>query len=265
MNSSETLHNLFDLSGKHALVTGAGGGIGLAICKGFSANGANVACLDIDTHIAQSAVDAVHRYGGEAIPVVCDVSHPDEITRSVDSTIERFGKLDILVNLAGRGLLKPATDISLQEWDHVIQVFLHSTFLFCQAVGKHMLNRGTGSIINMSSIASLVALGRGVAPYSAAKAGINALTPELAIEWAKKGVRVNAIAPCHILTAPLQDQLDDPATDAEQLMGSWTEKIPIGRLGTPEEIVGPAVFLASDASSLVTGHILAVDGGYTAH
>jgi NAD(P)-dependent dehydrogenase (short-subunit alcohol dehydrogenase family) len=171
--------------------------------------------------------------------------------------------LDILVNLAGRGSLKSATEVSLEEWDHIMNVFLRSTFLFCQAVGKHMIQRGSGSIINISSIASLVALGRGVAPYSAAKAGINALTRELAVEWARKGVRVNAIAPCRILTTPLQDQLDDPATDAEALMASWTDNIPIGRLGKPEEIVGPVIFLASSASSLVTGHILTVDGGYT--
>ena len=254
---------LFDLNGKHALITGAGGGIGTALCRGFAACGARIACLDINDHIARSAVNAVEQCGAEGIPVVCDVSQPDQVKQSVEATIERFGQLDILVNLAGRGILKPATEISLQEWEHVINVFLRSTFLFCQAVGKHMIERGAGSIINISSIASLVALGRGVAPYSAAKAGINALTRELAVEWARNGVRVNAIAPCRIRTAPLQDQLNAPATDAEELMASWTDNIPIGRLGEPEEIVGPAIFLASSASSLVTGHVLAVDGGYT--
>ncbi len=263
MSEMEDPAKLFDLSGKHALITGAGGGIGTALCRGFAASGAKIACLDIDAHIARSAVDAVKQCGAEGIPVVCDVSEPDQVKRSVEATIEKFGRLDILVNLAGRGLLKPATEISLPEWDHVINVFLRSTFLFCQAVGKHMVERGAGSIINVSSIASLVAMGRGIAPYSAAKAGINALTRELAVEWARKGVRVNAIAPCRILTAPLQDQLDDPATDSEELMAGWTDSIPMGRLGIPEEIVGPAIFLASNASSLVTGHVLAVDGGYT--
>ena len=263
MSETEDLARLFDLNGKHALITGAGGGIGMALCRGFAVSGAKVACLDINAQIAQSAVNVVEQGGSEGIPVVCDVSHPEQVQQSVQATIEQFGHLDILINLAGRGILKPATEISLQEWDDVIDVFLRGTFLFCQAVGKHMVERGVGSIINVSSIASLVALGRGVAPYSAAKAGINALTRELAVEWAGKGVRVNAIAPCRILTAPLQDQLNDPATDAEALMAGWTDSIPIGRLGNPEEIVGPAIFLASSASSLVTGHILTVDGGYT--
>ena len=256
--------NLFDLSGKRALVTGAAGGIGMAICRGFAAHGCHVACLDLAAPLAQSATDAIGRYNVDAIPVVCDVSQPEQIRQAAESTIDQFGHLDILVNLAGRGILKPTTEVSLPEWESVINVFLRSTFLFCQAVGRHMISRGTGSIINISSVASLVAMGRGVAPYSAAKAGVNALTRELAVEWSEKGVRVNAIAPCHILTAPLQDQLDDPATDAGQLMASWTGKIPLGRLGKPEELTGPAIFLASDASSLITGHVLAADGGYTA-
>ena len=254
---------LFDLSGKQAIITGAGGGLGTALCRGFAACGARIACLDINFDIAASAVRAAEQCGGEGIPVVCDVSQPDQIKQCIQTTLEAFGHVDILVNLAGRGILTPATEISLQQSDHVINVFLRSTFLFCQAVGKHMIERGTGSIINVSSIASLVALGCGVAPYSAAKAGINALTRELAVEWARKGVRVNAIAPCRILTPPLQEQLDDPSTDSEELMANWTDSIPIGRLGRPEEIVGPAIFLASSASSLVTGHVLAVDGGYT--
>ena len=254
---------LFDLTGKHALITGAGGGIGTALCRGFASYGAKIACLDISARIAQSAVSVVEQGGSEGIPIVCDVSDPDQIEQSVEATITEFGELDILINLAGRGLLKPATEISRLEWDHVINVFLRSTFLFCQAAGRHMIERSEGSIVNISSIASLVALGRGVAPYSAAKAGINALTRELAIEWARQGVRVNAIAPCRILTAPLQDLLNDPTTDAEALMASWTDEMPIGRLGKPEEIVGPAIFLASNAASLVTGHVLTVDGGYT--
>ena len=254
---------LFDLRGRQVLITGAGGGIGTALCRGFATSGAKIACLDVDADAARLAVESVEQCGAEGLPVVCDISQPDQVEQAVEATTEQMGHLDVLVNLGGRGLLKPATEISLQEWDHVINVFLRSTFLFCQAVGAHMIERGAGSIINISSIASLVALGRGVAPYSAAKAGINALTRELAVEWATKGVRVNAIAPCRILTAPLQDQLDDPANDAEELMAGWTENIPIGRLGKPEELVGPAIFLASAASSLVTGHVLTVDGGYT--
>lgn len=254
---------LFSLGGKTALVTGAGGGLGSVLCRGFACAGAKVACLDADAQRAESVVESLERAGSEAIPVICDVTEPELVDNSVERVVAAFGQLDILVNLAGRGILKPAMEISLEEWDDVVNVFLRSTFQFCQTVGRHMVERASGSIINISSVASLVALGCGVAPYSAAKAGINALTRELAIEWARNGVRVNAIAPCRVLTAPLQDLLDDPANDAEQLLSEWTGSMPIGRLGQPEEIVGPAVFLASNASSLVTGHILTVDGGFT--
>lgn len=255
--------NLFDLSGRHALVTGAGGGIGTAICRGFAAHGASVACLDVVQGAAESAADAVRDQESRGFPIVCDVTRPEQVSCSVARVLDEFGSLDILVNLAGRGMLKPAADIALEEWDHIVNVFLRSTFQFCREVGTHMLERGTGSIINVSSIAAQVAMGRGVAPYSAAKAGVDALTRELAVEWAKSGVRVNAIAPCRILTAPLRDQLKDPANNAEALLADWTASIPMGRLGEPEELVGPAVFLASHASSLVTGQVLTVDGGYT--
>lgn len=133
----------------------------------------------------------------------------------------------------------------------------------CQEVGRHMVARATGSIINISSVASVVALGRGTAPYSAVKAGVNALTRELAVEWARSGVRVNAVAPCQIDTPELRSVLNNPQFVPEELMDKWLNAIPLGRLGKPEEIVGPCIFLASDLSSLVTGHILMADGGYT--
>lgn len=255
--------NLFDLTGKHALVTGAGGGIGLAICKGFADFGAQVACLDIHRDSAVASARAIQACNGEAIDVVCDVRDPLQIEHAVSEVLERFNKIDILVNLAGKGILKPAVDFTLSEWEETIQVYLRSTFLFCQSVGKHMLQRGRGAIINISSVASLVALGRGTTPYAAAKAAINGLTRELALEWARGGVRVNAIAPCQIDTPQLKAVLNDPQFDTEKLMKTWLEAIAVGRLGQPEELVGPCVFLASDASSLVTGHTLVVDGGYT--
>jgi NAD(P)-dependent dehydrogenase (short-subunit alcohol dehydrogenase family) len=256
--------SIFSLAGKRTLVVGAGGAIGLAICQGFVDGGAHVACLDISEEIAAGAVRSVQERGDpEAFPVTCDVRDPLEVQRAVSEVLDRFGSIDVLVNSAGNGILKPAIEFTLDDWEDTINVYLRSTFLFAKFVGKSMVERGQGSIINISSVASLVALGRGTAAYGAAKAGVNALTRELALEWAKKGVRVNAIAPCQIDTPQLRKLLVDPQFDPDKLMNAWLEAIPMGRIGLPQEIVGPCVFLASDASSLVTGHVLSVDGGYT--
>lgn len=264
MTPSPNSSNLFSLRGKHALITGAGGSIGTAISAGFGCFGADVACLDMTTEIACTAVEAVEGAGRRAVPIACDVRDPEAVRTAVDEALDVFGKIDILVNLAGKGILKPAFDFTLADWQHMVDVYLRSTFLFCQAVGKQMVERGKGSIINISSVASVVALGRGTAPYEAAKAGVNGLTRGLAFEWAKTGVRVNAIAPCQIDTTQLREMLEDPRFGGrEKLMNTWLDAIAMGRLGQPHELVGPAVFLASDASSLVTGHVLMVDGGYT--
>jgi NAD(P)-dependent dehydrogenase (short-subunit alcohol dehydrogenase family) len=258
-----SFHNIFDLTGKHALVTGAGGGLGLAICRGLAEFGADVACLDLTDQIATLAAQAVCGSGRKALPVICDVRDPAQINAAVDKSRSAFGQIDILVNLAGKTTLKPAVELPLEVWENAIHIYLRAAFLFCQIVGRDMLERGSGSIINISSVGSVVALGRGHAAYAAAKAGLNGLTRELALEWAKKGVRVNAIAPCQIDTPQLRAQLRNPQFDKQGLMAAWLEAIPLGRLGKAGEIVGPCVFLASDASSLITGQILMVDGGYT--
>jgi NAD(P)-dependent dehydrogenase (short-subunit alcohol dehydrogenase family) len=258
------LRGVFGLTGKHALVTGAGGALGLAICRGFADFGAHVACLDISEEIATSAMQAVRQSGDQqAIAVVCDVREPSQIERAVADVLEKFGKIDILVNLAGNGILKPAIEFTLDDWEETMNVYLRSAFLFAKLVGRSMVERGSGNIINISSVASMVALGRGTAAYAAAKAGMNALTRELALEWARKGVRVNAIAPCQIDTPQLRKLLSDPQFDPDKLMNTWLDAIAIGRLGRPQEIAGPCIFLASEASSLITGHVLLVDGGYT--
>lgn len=255
--------DLFNLTGTHALITGAGGGIGRALAAGFATCGADVACVDLSEELAQPGVDAARQFGRRSIPLACDVREPEAVKRAVARALECFGKIDILVNLAGSGILKPALEFTLPDWTHMVDTYLRGTFLFCQEVGTHMIQRGSGSIINISSIASLVALGRGTAPYAAVKAGVNALTRELAVEWATKGIRVNAIAPCQIDTPQLRALFDNPNFTQQGLMASWLENIAMKRLGRPDELVGPAIFLASNASSLVTGHILVVDGGYT--
>ena len=254
---------MFDLAGKHALVVGAGGAIGLSICRGLSEFGACITCLDINEEITAGAASAVESDGRRAFPVSCDVREVEQIHRAVAKVVGQFGSIDILVQTAGNGILKPTVEFTLEDWEETMRVYLQSTFLFAKLVGAEMIKRRSGSIINISSVASVVALGRGTAAYSAAKAGVNGLTRELALEWAKLGVRVNAIAPCQIDTPQLRRLLSDPQFDPDTLMKTWLDAIPMGRLGEPEEIVGPCIFLASDASSLVTGQVLLVDGGYT--
>lgn len=257
--------NLFRLDGKAALVTGAGGAIGQALCAGMALHGASVACLDLDSGKATDSANRVRQAGREALALELDVRDAATAETAVERTIEAFGRLDVLVNLAGQAVLKPAVDYTAADWEHMANVYLRSTFLFCKAAASRMIEQGSGSIINISSVASLVALGRGTAAYAAMKAGVNGLTRELALEWASKGVRVNAIAPCQVDTPQLRAMLEDPRFDSGKLMETWLSYIPMGRLGNPEELVGPCLFLASNASSLVTGHVLVVDGGYTIH
>jgi NAD(P)-dependent dehydrogenase (short-subunit alcohol dehydrogenase family) len=145
-----------------------------------------------------------------------------------------------------------------------LDVNLRGTFLCCQAAGRMMLRKGGGAIINFSSVAGVVGMGRGTNAYCASKGGVNTLTKQLALEWASRGIRVNAIAPCQFLTPGLEEVMEDRQFDRKALMDTWTANIPLGRIGQQDEIVGPALFLASDASSMVTGVILPVDGGYLA-
>jgi NAD(P)-dependent dehydrogenase (short-subunit alcohol dehydrogenase family) len=177
---------------------------------------------------------------------------------------QHLGALDILVNSAGISQHDPAESTPVETWDRVLDVNLRGTFLCCQAAGRIMLQQKRGTIINFSSIAGVVGMGRGTNAYCASKGGVNALTKQLALEWASRGIRVNAIAPCQFLTPGLEEVMQDPQFDRQALMNTWTANIPLGRIGEPDEIVGPALFLASDASSMVTGVVLPVDGGYLA-
>ena len=257
----EDLSGLFNLFSKAALVTGAGSGLGKAIAEGYAQVGAKVACVDISAGDVEAVAGGIEKGGGNAVPVVCDVSRSEDVRKAVETSLKAFGSIDVLVNNAGIGMRSNAEDMTDEMWDRVLDINLKGTFLFCREVGRHMIERGKGGrIINMASIGGLVGVETGNANYCASKGGIIALTRTLAIEWAKHNILVNAIAPSHTRT-PLIEKLMEQKPEVKQY---FLNNIPLGRLAEPIHIVGPAIFLASDAASFVTGHTLVVDGGHTA-
>jgi NAD(P)-dependent dehydrogenase (short-subunit alcohol dehydrogenase family) len=256
--------DVFDLSGRLAIVVGSGSGLGQAIALGFARFGARIVSADLDLSCAKETARQVEHQGGEALAYQVDVSDQAAVQRFVSYVVEKFKRIDILVNSAGVASHSPAEAMDLDEWNRVMDANLKGTFLCCRAVGVVMLGQKKGNIINIVSVGGMVAVGRGTAAYGASKGGVVMLIRELAVEWASRGVRVNGIAPCQFRTPMLEAVLSDPQYNRNQLMQTWLTNIPLGRIGEAEEIVGPAVFLASDAASMVTGHILAVDGGYLA-
>jgi gluconate 5-dehydrogenase len=261
MFSIGNVKNIFSLEDKVALVTGGGQGLGQAIAEGFAQFGATVSLVDINLENGQRVADSINAAGGKAIALQCDVANEIQARAVVAETIRKLGKIDILSAVAGIGDRNPAEDMSIEQWDRVIAINLRGVWLFDQEVGRHMIKRGEGgSIINMASIAGQVGLTTGNANYSASKGGVIALTRDLAIEWAKFNIRSNAIAPVQFKT-PLIKNLIKQKPETEKY---FLDNIPVNRLGELWEIVGAAVFLASEASSMVTGIVLNVDGGHTA-
>lgn len=254
------LSGVFSLEGKTALVTGGGQGLGGAIAEGFAQFGADVAVVDINQQTADEVAATITGLGRKAVAFRCDVSEEDQVIKTVESSIKALGKIDILATVAGIGDRAMAEDMTMQQWKRVIDINLTGVWLFDQAIGKHLIDRKTGgSIINMASIAGQVGIKTGNANYCASKGGVIALTRLLAVEWAKYNIRVNAIAPVQFKTPLVLPLLEKPET-----VKYFLDAIPLNRFGEVDEIVGPAVFLASQAASMVTGIVLNVDGGMTA-
>jgi NAD(P)-dependent dehydrogenase (short-subunit alcohol dehydrogenase family) len=252
----------FRLTGKVAAVTGSGSGIGRAISLAFAQAGAAVAGLEIAHENGQQTAEQVSALGREAHAYRCDVSNSDQVRETFEDIDRRFGRLDILVNCAYAGSHTKPHELELEQWRQVLDVGVTGYFMCAQAAGRRMIERGTGgSIVNLSSIAGTSALGRGNFVYSVGKGAINQMTRELAIEWAPYGIRVNAIQPAQVRTPALQSLIDDPKFDSDTLVATFLRGIPMDRLVEPEEVAAAALFLASDAASMITGILLPVDGG----
>jgi D-threitol dehydrogenase (NAD+) len=243
----------FGLDGRIALVTGGASGIGAAIAHAFAAKGATVAVVDVRAEAARARAADL---GSSHAAFGCDVSQAASVEEAAAAVLGRFGRIDVLVNSAGVAPLAPAEQLTLDTWDLTLDVNLKGTFLMSQAVGRAMLDQGRGTIINLASQAATVALDGHVA-YCASKAGVLALTRVLASEWGPRGVTVKAISPTVVLTELGRSAWSGPKGDA------MLELIPTGRFAEPEEIAAVALFLASDASNMINGADIVVDGGYT--
>lgn len=252
---------LFDLTGRVALVTGAARGLGRALAAGLAAQGARVVACDINVDGARETADAIRGSGGQAKSTHVDVADARSCDALVRYATEQFGRVDVLVNNAGIDIIEPIGSITEPAWSHVLGVDLAGVLHASQAAIRQMRAQGEGgSIIHISSIASTIAI-RGLGSYSAAKAGVNQLTRVMALELAPVKIRVNAIAPGYLenVMQGLTAEHSNPETERR-----IQARTPLGRRARLEELVGPVVFLASDAASYVTGTILFVDGGYTA-
>jgi NAD(P)-dependent dehydrogenase (short-subunit alcohol dehydrogenase family) len=253
-------HELFDLAGAAVIVTGAGRGLGAALASGFAAAGARVVLGDVLGDAAEGTAAAIRERGGTALAAACDITSLEQVRALVELAERSYGGLDVLVNNAGINIPKRAEDLALDEWSRIVGVNLTGTFICCQAGGALMLRQGRGCIINICSIHGQVGsyVHQAVA-YNASKAGVVNMTRSLALEWGERGVRVNGISPGPLRTELMTKRLADPEYTRKSF-----ERMAIKRVGEPEDVVGAALFLASPAAAWVTGHIMAVDGGWLA-
>jgi NAD(P)-dependent dehydrogenase (short-subunit alcohol dehydrogenase family) len=252
--------NPFSLEGKTALITGGGTGIGKSIALEFARAGADVGLCSRKMEHLEPVAKAVKDLGRCAFAMPVDVRDEAQVKAAVDRAVSEFGRLDIMVNNAGASFRARFEDISLNGWNAVVGINLNGVFLGCKWAGRHMLDRGSGVIVNISSVAGVYGSTM-MSHYGAAKSGVITLTRELGIAWGRRGVRVNCIAPGPVETEGYLDVLKKTDPEAEKTYRAVASRVALGRWGRVEEIAYPCVFLASDASSFMTGETIVIDGG----
>jgi NAD(P)-dependent dehydrogenase (short-subunit alcohol dehydrogenase family) len=253
------MSELFDLTGKVALVTGGSGGIGSAIAVSLAKHGADVAVAARTLSKLEPVANEIRALGKKAMAISADVTDEQSVANMVDAVLTEFSRIDILVNAAGVANRKPAADIPVNEWQQVVDFNARGTFICCQAVGRVMIKQNGGKIINISSMRGRFGTSMGGVAYGPSKGAVDSLTRTLACEWGKYNIYVNAVAPSLVLTELTRSLLSDPAQ-----VKRTTARIPLGRMAELEDVVGPVIFLASKASSFVSGQIIRVDGGNSA-
>ena len=252
MNISE----LFNLTGRKALVTGAGRGIGRVLAIALAEAGCDVCLLGTTMKNIEAVANEIRQLGRKGVAIQTDVTKKEEVDKAFLQTDEQLGRLDICVNNAGISIQKPAEKMIEEDWDRIMDTNLKGVFLCAQAAAQIMIPQRQGSIINIASMSAFtVNVPQKQAAYNSSKAGVAMLTKALAVEWAQYGIRVNSICPGYIKT--------DMLLNATHLFPIWESLTPLGRIGNPEELSGAVIYLASEASSYMTGHDLVVDGGYT--
>jgi NAD(P)-dependent dehydrogenase (short-subunit alcohol dehydrogenase family) len=253
----------FSLEGRVALIPGGAGAIGSAIAEAMAASGARVAVADRTCRMCDDVVERIQKVGSEGFSIAADMTQETDCDRMVADTLERFGRIDIVVNAIGGGagkVLHPAEAYPRADWDWIMELNVRSTLLATQAAARAMIEAGRGgSVLNISSVRANLGINAGYSAYVAAKGAISSLTRQWATEWAKYGIRVNAIMPTFVDTPQVASLLADPAFKA-----GIVSRIPLGRVGETRDLIGPAIFLSSDAAAFVTGQILGIDGGLTA-
>lgn len=259
---AQSISPLFDLTGRTALVTGGAKGLGLAMARGLAEHGAPIVLADIDDKAGRQAAEQLAADTGVTVAYRhLDVTDQQQVEKVVAEIDEEFGGIEILLNNAGRTIHHPLEDGDAEKWRAVMTLNLDGVYHVLSAVGRRMLERGRGSIINTGSMSGIIAnVPQTQASYNASKAAVHNLTRSAALEWADRGVRVNAIAPGYMRTELTRGFYEAGGAQIDQ----WNLMTPMGRPGEPEELAGAAVYLAADASSFVTGSILSIDGGYTA-